>query len=695
MKKYIMIAAGALLMQYAQAQITIDRTKRPKPGPAPVLTIKDPVKYVLPNGITVLIVENHSLPKVSANFLIDAGPITEGSKAGIMNLMGSMLNEGTKTMPKAVFDESVEKLGADVTLTSTGGSASALTRYFKSAFTLMGQALKEPAFTQESFDKLKTQEITSLKASAKSAKAIAGRVNNALAYGKTHPNGEFETEEGIQALTLQDVKDAYQKYITPSRGYLTIIGDIRPADARALATEVFGNWKGATLTLPKLAEVPNPGKTEIDVIDVPNAVQSEIGVINLVDLKKNNPDYFPAILASYILGGGAESRLFMNLREKHGFTYGAYSGLGSGRFQQTFNASASVRNAKVDSAVTEILNEIKRIRAEKVSEDELATAKALYNGSFALGLEDPARMATFASNILINNLPADFYKTYLQKVNAVTADDILRVAKKYFNYDNTRIVVVGSAAQMLDGLKKAGYPVKLYDKFANPVTEGAPGAAVADVKAADVIKNYIDAIGGSTELKKINSFVVSLDMAMQGMKLNVSQKKMAPNKETMTITMGGNTVMKEVFDGDKGYQQQGPNKKDLSAEETAQKKVFTSLTEQLDYLSNPAFKLAVKGIQKVNGSDAYQVSVTYPTGKTTTEYYDVKSKLLVKTETTTVSNNVPVNATLDYSDYRKVGNVMFPYKQSITQSAGGQEQTFEMTVTDVKLNEGVTADDFK
>ncbi|MGZ3872622.1 MAG: M16 family metallopeptidase, partial [Mucilaginibacter sp.] len=569
------------------------------------------------------------------------------------------------------------------------------TRYFKSAFTLMGQALKEPAFTQESFDKLKTQEITSLKASAKSAKAIAGRVNNALAYGKSHPNGEFETEEGIQALTLQDVKDAYRKYITPSRSYLTIIGDIKPADAKALATEVFGSWKGTTLTLPKLSEVSNPTKTEIDLIDVPNAVQSEINVISLVHIKKNDPDYFPALLANYILGGNAESRLFMNLREKHGFTYGSYSNLGTGRFQETLDASASVRNAKVDSAVTEILNEIKRIRTEKVSEDELTTAKALYNGSFALGLEDPARMATFASNILINDLPPDFYRTFLQRVNAVTADDVLRVAQKYFNHDNTRIVVVGSAGQVLNGLKKSGYPVKLYDKFANPVAEGAPGAAVADVKAADVIKNYIDAIGGAGELKKITSYTITMEMAMQGMKLNVSQKKMAPNKESMTITMGGNTVMKEVFDGDKGYQQQGPNKKDLSAEETTQKKVFTSLTEQLDYLSNPAFKLAVKGIQKVNGSDAYQVSVTDPTGKTSTEYYDVKSKLLVKNETSTVTNNVTVNATLDYSDYRKVGNVMFPYKQAITQSAGGQDQTFEMTVTDIKLNEGVTADDFK
>lgn len=695
MKKYILIVAAALLAQFAQAQITIDRTHAPKPGPAPALTIKDPVMYKLPNGITILVVEDHRLPKVSASLLIDQGPITEGSKAGVVNIMGSMLNEGTKTLPKAAFDEAVEKLGANVNLSASGGSASALTRYFKEAFSLMGQALKEPAFTQESFDKLKTQTITGLKSNEKSAKAIASRVTNAVVYGKTHPNGEFETEQSIQNLTIADVKSAYSKYITPSRSYLTIIGDITPAAAKALAVEVFGSWKGRLLTLPVLAPVANTAKTEIDVVDVPNAVQSEIRVVNLVKLKKNDPDYFPALLANYILGGGAESRLFMNLREKHGFTYGAYSNLGSGRFQTTFEASASVRNAKTDSAVAEFLSEIKRIRTEKVSAEDLANAKALYNGSFALGLEDPARMATFASNILINDLPANFYKTYLQRVNAVTADDILRVAKKYFNYSNSRVVVTGNASQMLAGLKKSGYPVKLYDTYASPVVEGAKAASTGDVKPSDIIKNYIDAIGGPAEVSKLQSYAISMTMSAQGMKLNVAQKRMAPNKEVMAISMGSNVVMKTLFDGEKGYQQQGPNKKDMTPEEVAQKKAFTTITEQLDYLKNPAFKLVLKGTQKVNGSDAYQVAVTDPTGKSSTEYYDVKSKLLVKSENSTTTDGNTVMQTVEISDYRKVGNVMFPYKQTLIVSAGGQDQSYVMETTDVKVNAGVSADDFK
>jgi hypothetical protein len=186
-----------------------------------------------------------------------------------------------------------------------------------------------------------------------------------------------------------------------------------------------------------------------------------------------------------------------------------------------------------------------------------------------------------------------------------------------------------------------------------------------------------------------------MDLNMQGMALAVSQKQMAPNKEMMAMTMGGNLLVKTSFDGEKGYQMQGGAKKDLTADEVAQKKVRTALIEQLDYLSNPAFKLAFKGVQKVNDGDAYQVEVTGPTGKVTNEYYDVKSKLLVRTEATTTVGPNTTTQTVDMGDYRKVGAVMFPYKLVMTIAAGGQQQVLNMVVSDIKLNTGVTEDDFK
>jgi zinc protease len=277
MKKIIFVAINILFLASAYSQ-PVDRSKKPNPGPAPVITFGNPVIYKLANGLTVLVVENHKLPTVRAGFRIDMGPVTEGSKVGLLTIMGEMLNEGTTSKTKAQFDEAVDILGANVGLSAGGGYTSALTKYFNQAFSLMAEGLRHPAFPQESFDKLVSQQLTGLKTVERSASSISGRVVSALAYGVDHPSGEFETEASLKSITLDDVKAAYKKYITPSRAYLTFVGDIKPAAAKALAEKAFGDWKGNALTLEKIPVVPNPAKTEIDVIDVPTAVQSEITV---------------------------------------------------------------------------------------------------------------------------------------------------------------------------------------------------------------------------------------------------------------------------------------------------------------------------------------------------------------------------------------------------------------------------------
>ncbi|MBZ4190985.1 insulinase family protein [Niabella beijingensis] len=691
MKKYILIAAVALTAQAAVAQ-KIDRTHAPKAGPAPVIKINDPATFTLPNGITVLVVENKKVPKISATYSIDAGPITEGSQAGVTELMGAMLNEGTQKQTKAQFDEAVDQMGADVSLNAAGGSVSALNRYFEKAFELFAEALQQPAFPQESFDKLKSQTITGLKAQEKDAKAIAGRVTNALLYGRTHPKGEFETEASVNALSLEDVKNAYKKYITPSRGYLVFVGDITPAKARTLAEKAFGSWKGAPLSWPELALVNNPAKTEINLVDVPNAVQSVITVTNLISLPLSNPDYFPVILANNILGGGAEARLFKNLREKRGFTYGAYSRVGNGRTQAAFSESASVRNAVTDSAVTEFLNEIKHIRTEKVSDEELKNAKALYNGQFALGTENPATIATYALNVLTNKLPKDFYRTYLQKINAVTADDILRVAKKYFNYDNTRIIVTGKAGEVKAGLLKLGYPVKEYDRFADPAASTST-APVTGVKAEDVINHYITATGGAEEWKKITSILATGTMSIQGMNLDVTLKSMAPNLSLMQMNMGGNTVMKRVFDGKAGYSMQMGQKKELSADEVAEADE-NSIIPQLQY-TGANYKLELLGMEKTEGKDAYKIKVTKPTGKSALEFYDVTSGLLLKQDNTVTTDGQEISQSVVTSDYKKVGQILYPSTLATTVQTPAGNQEFTISLKEVKLNEGVASDDFK
>lgn len=693
-----MIAAiGVLIMNTGNAQIKIDRSKKPAASPAPSVSIKDPVIFNLPNGITVLVVENHKLPKVRATFSIDAGPIREGSKAGLMDIMGQMLGEGTKTMTKAQFDEAVDMIGAEVSLSASGGYAGALTRYFEKAFMLMTDGLKNPSFPKESFDKIVSQTLTGLKATEKSAPAIAGRVYDALSYGKNTAQGEFVTEQTVKSLTLEDVKTAYKNYITPSRSYLTFIGDITPAAARALATKAFGGWSGKKLEEPSAGNAINPYKTEIDFVDLPTAVQGELSVGNLVNNPLGGKDYHALILANQILGGGADSKLFMNLREKHGFTYGAYSSVGSGRFQSLFKAGAAVRTEKVDSAVNEMLREILNMRDGKITAEELAIAKAKYNGSFALRMENPATTANYASDILINKLPKDFYKTFLQKINKVTIEDIKRVSKNYFNETGSRILIVGNGKKILPNLARLGLPIKKYDKYADPVIEKNEETDVKespkttdDISAFSIVENYLSAIGGKEEVKKINTIAADASMAFGARTFTGRYLQMNPNKNMLELKMGAITVLKSVFDGTKGYLQQGPSKNELNAEEIQEQLDDRGVIPQLHYIT-PEFKAEYLGSGSFNNENTYRLKVTLPSGRTTVQQYSAKSGLLLQEETTSKQNGADVPVTVEYKNYQKFGAVM--YYTEITRNFGGTELT--MNLSNIKFNEGVKDEDFK
>lgn len=707
MKKIFIVAAGLFCLQHSMnAQVKkataavkkVDRSKKPAAGPAPVISIKDPVIFNMPNGMTVLVVENHKLPRVRATLSIDFGPVQEGKKAGLLDLMGGMLGEGTTNMSKDKFDEAVDMIGAEVNLSASGGSASALTRYFDKAFNLMADAIKNPSFPQESFDKLKSMTITGLKTEEKSTPTIATRVYNALSYGKNTAQGEFTTEESVKGLTLADVKDAYKNYITPSRSYLTFVGDITPVAAKTLATKAFANWNGRKLPVPAVAPVKNPAATEVDFIDIPTAVQGELRIGNIVNNPMHNKDYHALLLANDILGGGADAKLFMNLREKHGFTYGSYSRVGSGRFPELFTASAAVRTDKVDSATAEIFSEILSMRDGKATQEELDRSKASFNGTFALGMEDPAKTAQYATNILINNLPKDFYRTYLQKLNAVTLDDIKRVSKTYFSESNSRIVIAGNAEKIVPKLMRFGYVIKKYDRFAEPVVEkpvsvnaGETPKTTNNISAYEIIEGFLKASGGKEEIKKVNTISSAMSLEMMGRSFEGVDKRMNPNKSFTELKMGAMTIMKKVFDGSQGYQAQMGQKKDFTEQEIKEAWDEKSLIPQLYYVTDTSYKTDYLGTGKIDDEETYRLKVTLPSGKVSIQQYSIKSGLLLREESTSKMGEEEVAGTTDYKNYIKVGNIMLPTE--ITRNMGGQE--FTIKFSDYKINEGVTDADFK
>ena len=441
MKKIYCTVLLAFMAFAVQAQI--DRSKMPEPGPSPEINLQDPQRFELNNGLKVLVVENHKLPRVSIQLTLDNPPILEGDKAGVSSLTGSLLGNGSTSIPKDEFNEEVDFLGASVSFGSQSAFASSLSKYFPRILELMADAAINPNFTQEEFDKEKDKLITGLKTEEKDVAAIAGRVQRALAYGVNHPYGEFTTEETVNNVTLSDVQQFYSNYFVPANSYLVIIGDVSFDQVKELVTKEFTPWIKASPPSFTFSKPSDAQYTQINFVDVPNAVQSEITVQNLVNLQMKDEDYLPALVANQILGGGGEARLFLNLREDKGYTYGSYSRIGNDKYAPSrFSASASVRNVVTDSSVVELLSEIDRIAKEPVSEKELKNTKAKYVGNFVLALERPSTIARYALNIETEGLPKDFYKTYLERINAITIEDVQAAAQKYFSTKNARIVVV-------------------------------------------------------------------------------------------------------------------------------------------------------------------------------------------------------------------------------------------------------------
>lgn len=692
MKKHITTIALFLLaatVSFAQ----IDRSKQPQPGPAPKINLGSPETFQLGNGLTVMVVENHKLPRVTMNLTIDNAPILEGDKAGVSSLTGSMMGNGTKNMAKDAYNERIDFLGANVSFGSSGAFASCLSKYFPEILNLMADGLLNPVFSQEEFDKQKEQLLTGLKSQEKDVSAISERVTNALAYGTNHPYGEFVTEETVNNITLKDVESFYSTYFAPKNAYLVIVGDVNVNETKKLVKDAFVSWKKGlapqvTFTAPK-----NAPYSQINFVDVPNAVQSEIKVVNNIDLKMSDPNYFKALIANHILGGSFNSYLNMNLREARGFTYGARSGVNADRYGAgLFEASASVRNAVTDSAVVEFMKEINRIRTEKVSDEDLKNAKAKYLGNFVLALENPQTIARYALNIKTQNLPADFYQTYLEKINAVTADDVKQVANTYFAANNARIVVTGKGSEVLEGLEKVelnGKPaiVTYYDKYAKNSEKPNYQAVLPEgTNVQSIINKYFDAIGGQTVINNIESLVLVYEGTAMGSTIT-SEEKRVSDKISQTTSMNGNPMMSIVAKGNELFMKQGGNK--IPLPENMQKDLESTIGifPEQKLISNPMAK--VTGIEKVEGKNAYKIEVPGE-AISATYFYDTETGFKVKEVSVTNMNGQSQTQEAILKEYVEVDGVKFP---SIKIGAMGP-QTIEMKLKEAIINKGVTAEDF-
>ncbi|MCY1660704.1 M16 family metallopeptidase [Chryseobacterium sp. SL1] len=679
MKKQLTYIAAAFFFAGMVSAQKIDLNAMPKPGPTPAINIAKPKTFQLSNGLTVMVVENNKLPRVSASLSMDRAPYYEGSVAGVSEIMAEQFENGTTNMSKDEFNKKVDYLGANLNFSSNGAAANSLSKYFPQVLSLMADAIINPKFSAEEIQNSKDRAIEGLKSEEKNASSIASKVSNALMYGKNTSRGEFETVESINKIQLADVQNTYKKYYAPDNAYLVIVGDVKFDQVKPMVEKAFSGWKKTNTPVSPLEPASNVAQTEINVVDVPSAVQSVVSLNNLNTLKMKDPNYFPATIANYILGGGGEARLFMNLREKNGFTYGAYSNLSASKYSPQFSASASVRNEVTDKAVKEFMNELNAIST--VKPEELANAKAKLKGSFIMSLEQPATIARFALNQKVQDLPDDFYTNYLKSIDKVTAADVSNAVKSTILPNQSRIFIAGKASDISEGLEKLGYPVKYFDKEANPVAKPTTQKVDAGVTVASIADKYINAIGGKANIDKVSSYTVNASMSMQGQNIDLKMMKAKGGKELTMVTAMGQTVQKQVFDGKTGYSEQMGNKVDMKPEQIAEKLKNTELFPEVGFAKSADYKLA--GIEKIGGEDSYVVK-----NGDTTYYYSVKTGLKTGETKTVKAMGQTMTVPTTYSDYKDVAGVKMPY--TITVSQMGMDMT--MNVKSYEVNQAKDSD---
>lgn len=672
------------------AYCQVDRTKAPEPGPARVIEIGEYKSFTLDNGLQVFVVENHKLPRVQFSLQLRHDAVYEGDKSGYIGMAGELLGTGTTTRSKAALDEQVDFIGASLNTSANGIYASSLTKHTPVLLELLTDVLYNPAFNPDELAKIKTQTLSALTANKEDPEAIASDVRNVLVYGKDHPYGELVTEKTVEKITLEDCIGYYNTYFRPNNAYLAIVGDIDLKAAKKLVEKHFGKWEKGTIPAPVFPTPQPPEKTFVALVDRPSAVQSIITIAHPVELKPGSPDAIRAGVMNNILGGGGlSSRLNQNLREHKAFTYGAHSSLASDKLIGSFDADVSVRNAVTDSAVVELLSELRRIRQEPVKEEELKAAKAYISGSFGRSLENPATIANFAINTAKYNLPEDYYDNYVKNVEAVSREEVQGVAEKLINPDRAYIILVGKSSEIAPKLKRFG-ELKYYDIYGNPYTPASKSALPPDLTVEKVIQDYINALGGAEKINGLKSYKISSKASVPGAELVINNYWNAPNKIAVDISANGSPFQTIKCDGkDVSIEMMG--QKPPVDEATREQTLFDSYVVPELVYKKAGVSLKLAGMERINDRDAYAVEYTFPSGSKSTSYFDAESGLKIKSVKVMQSPQGEVTRATTYDDYEEKGGVLFP--QTVMQDIG--PQTLKIEVTSMEVNVPVEEEMFR
>ncbi|GHU72005.1 hypothetical protein FACS189413_14480 [Bacteroidia bacterium] len=684
-----------LLCVFSLNAQTVDRSIRPSSAPSKEINIKDAKIFTLSNGLKVFLVEDKTTPIVYYSLQLDVEPALEGEKAGISAMFNDVFGKITKSRTKEQLNKAVDLIGARANTHRDGGYISFLKKYEAQALDIFSDMILNPVFSQEEFDLTAEKYKTFMSSLGDDAGELNERVSAVLTYGKNYPDGEIETMGSIEKVQLTDLESYYKTYFAPNVSRLVIVGDVSLKETQANVKKYFGAWKKKNVPVTKYQIPSTPEATKVAFVVKPGAVQSAIDVSYPIHYDIKEADYDAARVMDQILGGSGTGHLFLNLREAHSYTYGVYSDLSPdehiGRFSlSSGRGAASVKAAVTDSAIYEIFNELKRIKNEPVTAEELKAAKTYRAGGFSRSLEQAGTIANFAIMIDKYKLPKDYYKNYLKRLDAVTIEDVQAAANKYIHPERAWVVVAGDKAHAEKLLPFASdNTIHYYDYNGDP-TE-APVEKTAEISAEQVIADYVHALGGQAAIDKINDFKTTAEVTMMGQNVELNQLFKKPNFSVTDLSLNGTTIQHIAFDGQTvRISGMGGSQEMTSGKEFDAIKNESAVVPEISFAAN-GYTLSISGIEPVNGQDAYILSITKADESASVSYFDVKTGLKVKNVTTVQTQMGEQQTITEYGDYREVDGVKFPF--FMKQNTAGM--VMDVAVKSVEINTGLADSAFK
>lgn len=443
------------------------RRQAPAPLQPHPITIPAPREIVLPNGLTVVIVEDNRLPLVSYRLAFRVGSAFDPpGLAGLIDLLTGLLPEGTESKTSRQIAEEVARMGASLSAGANSDytvvAASALSQFNDRILELMADVVLHPSFPENEVQLARQNTKESLRQQRAQPSFLASEMVSRIMFGE-HPYAIVApTPESIDRSTRDEFVKFHRSKFGPNGSVMIIVGDVRYDDVLRRVESLFSTWEQREELVTDFPAPPARTKRTAYVIDRHGSAQSNIVIANS-GIIRTSPDYFPMLLMHTVLGANASSRLFMNLREEKGYTYGAYTNLDARRTAGTFRATAEVRTPVTGDSLKEFFYELNRIRDDRVSEKEIADAKSFLTGVFPLRLETQEGLTDQLVQIKMLRLPDEYLQVYRDRVQAVTVEDIQRVAQKYVKPDEAALIVVGDGSAILDQIRPYCEDIEIYN----------------------------------------------------------------------------------------------------------------------------------------------------------------------------------------------------------------------------------------